>query len=76
VPLEHPRCGTFDGGAVGDVAELVLAADLAGERAQPLFAPREQDAVPAAWAEEAYELGADPRRRTGDDGDAQEASVP
>ena len=37
--------------AVGDVADLVLAAELLRERAQPLLAPREQHAVPAARGE-------------------------
>ena len=38
MPLEHARRERLDGGAVADVAELDLAADLVGERSEP--APR------------------------------------
>jgi hypothetical protein len=43
----HTCCDVVDSGAVRDVAEFVLAADLLGQRAQPLLAARQQDAVPA-----------------------------
>ena len=49
----------LDGASVGDVAQLVLAAELLRERAQPVLAPREQHAVPAAAREE---RGRSPRR--------------
>ena len=67
MPPEHLRSGALDGGAVGDVTHLVLAADLHGERTQPVLAPREEDAVPAARREQPRKLGADARGRTGDD---------
>ena len=50
MPLEHARGERLDGGAVADVAELDLAADLVGERAEPVLAPGDEHAVPAAAA--------------------------
>ena len=64
MPLEDSRRGAVDGLTVGDVAELVLAADLLRERAQPVLAPREQHAVPAAPREEPGDLRADAGRRS------------
>src|SRR5207244_7953808 len=59
--LENGGGDPVDGFAVGDVEELVLAADLLGERAQPVLAPREQDAAPTVLREQ-------PRRRLADPG--------
>ena len=74
MPLEHAGRGGLDRGAVGDVAQLVLAAGLLGERAQRLLAPCEQHAVPAAPGELPGQLRADPGRGPRDDADA--AQVP
>jgi len=68
--LEDARRDRVHGGAIGDVAELELAADLLGERAQALLATRKQHAVPAAARESARELCTDAGGRAGDDGDA------
>jgi hypothetical protein len=70
MPRAHGRGDALDGLAVADVAELVLAAELLGERAQPLLAPREEDTEVAARGEGAGDRGADAARGAGDDGDA------
>jgi hypothetical protein len=70
VPLTDARCGRLDLGAVGDVADLGLGAELGGDPLQPLGAAREQDAAPAALAQEPCGRGPDPARPSGDDGDA------
>ena len=49
--LEDARGHALDRLPVGDVAHLVLAADLLGERPQPILASGEQHAVPAAARE-------------------------
>ena len=56
---EDARGHLFDRLAVGDVAELVLAADLVRERPQALLAARQQDALPAAPGEQPRDLRAD-----------------
>ena len=53
---------------VGDVAELVLAAELGRQRLEPLLPPRNQHAVPAPPRELARGRLADAARRAGDDG--------
>ena len=53
MPREHPGCGGLHRLAVADVASLGLAAELLGERAQALFSPGQQHAVPAALAQQA-----------------------
>jgi hypothetical protein len=53
---------------IGDVADGVLRAELAGERLQPLLAARQQQAPPAARGEAADDRLAEPARRAGDDG--------
>jgi hypothetical protein len=58
------------GSAVRHVAELELAADRLCERPQPLFATRQEHAVPPARGERARQVGADAGRGPGDDGDA------
>ena len=70
MPLADPRRGRLDLGAVGDVADLGLGADLGGDPLQPLGAAREEDAAPAALGQEPRGGGADPARPSGDDGDA------
>ena len=52
VPLEDAGCDALDGLPIGDVAQLVLAADLLGERPQPVLAACEQHAAPAATREQ------------------------
>ena len=71
VPLED-ACGyPLDRLAVGDVADLELAAELACERLEPLAAPGEQDAVASPRRERPRRRLADPARGAGDDGDAR-----
>ena len=48
--LEDPLGHRVDRVAVGDVAELDLAADLVGEGPQPVFPARDEHAVPALLA--------------------------
>ena len=67
MPLEDSGRDALDRLPVGDVADLVLAADLLGERPQPILAAGEQHAVPAAAREQACDLRADAGRRAGDD---------
>ena len=45
--LEHAPGECLDGGPVCDVAQLDLAADLVGELAEEILAPRDEDAAPA-----------------------------
>src|SRR5205823_2637294 len=70
MPLANRGRRPLHGLAVGDVAELVLAAELLGQRAEPVLAPGEEDAEVAARREGAGDRGADPARGAGDDGDA------
>ena len=63
VSLEDARGGSLDGRAVGDVADLGLAPDLVGERAQPILAARDEHAAPSLFREEAGGRLADPGRR-------------
>ena len=70
MPRSDGAGGALDAVAVGDVADLVLAADLGGNLTEPLLATREQDAAPAAGGERAGERGADAGRPAGDYGDA------
>ena len=61
VPLEHSCGDGLDGGAVGDVARLSLAAQLLRERLESIGAAREQDAEVAPRREQAGDLDADAR---------------
>ena len=70
VTLEHGRGGALDRLAFGDVAELVLAAELGRERCEPVLAACHQDEVPAVASEPARERLADPARRARDDRDS------
>ena len=56
--------------AVGDVADLPLAADLRGDALELVRAPREQDAVPAPARELARDRLADARRGSRDHRDS------
>ena len=70
MPLGH-ACGQgVDSGAVADVADLRLRADLLGELAQSLLAARDEHAAPACAGEVARERGSDPARAAGDHGHA------
>ena len=62
VPLQHAGGEGLDGGAVADVARLGLGAGLLGERPEPVFPARDEDAVPPACCERARRRLADPRR--------------
>ncbi len=66
--LEHRCRRAVDGLAVGDVADLCLAAELLREGLQTLAAAGEQDAAPAAAGEPAGDLRADATRGARDDG--------
>ena len=61
--LQDPRRDLVDLLAVGDVADLPLAADLTRQRLEPIRAPREQDAPPAAPGKLAGGRLPDPRGR-------------
>jgi hypothetical protein len=69
MPLAHRRRRSLDRFAVGDVADLGLAVELLGERAEPVLAARDEDASVAAGGESTGDRGADPARGAGDDGD-------
>lgn len=65
------RCGrALDRLAVGDVAELVLGAELVGQRPEPVLTAGEEDAEVPAAGQLAGDRGADAARGAGDDGDA------
>ena len=49
----------FDGLAVADVADLVLAVDLV-RRGEPLLVARDEDAVPALLRKQPHDRGPDP----------------
>ena len=69
MPFAH-RCGdALDFGTVGDVADLLLRAELAGDLGQPLLAAGQQHELPTTSRERASDRGADPTRAAGDDGD-------
>ena len=70
MPVEDACRDRLDRGPVGDVAELVLAVGLGRERAEPVFPPRQEGAMPAVSGERAGKLGSDARRRPRDDRDA------
>jgi hypothetical protein len=55
--------------AARDVAHVRLAAELLGERLEPVAPPREQHAPPRLAREAPGDRRADPARRAGDDGD-------
>ena len=63
------RRDRLDGVAVADVAELDLAADLVGERAQPVLAPCDEHAPPASLGEQPGGRLPDPGRGSRDDRD-------
>ena len=67
--LEDAGGDGLDGAAVGDVARLGLAAELLGERLEPVGPAGEQDAEVAPRCEQAGDLDADPRRGPRDDRD-------
>ena len=60
--LEHAGGHRLDGVAVAHVAELDLGVDLVGECAQPVLAPRDEDALPPLPREQAGGRLADPGR--------------
>jgi hypothetical protein len=70
MPLRHGRAHALDRLAVTDVADLVLAAQLLGERAQQLLAARDDDRQPVPLGEPPGDRLADAGAPTCDDGDA------
>ena len=68
MPRGNGLCNAFDVVAVRDVAQLVLGAQLLGERTQPVLATRKQHELPAAARELAADRFADPAGCPGDDG--------
>jgi hypothetical protein len=66
VPLEDGGGGAVDVLTVGDVTELVLAAQLGRERLEPLPTPRHEHAVPPSARKLARCRLADPARGAGD----------
>jgi hypothetical protein len=70
VALADPGHGGLDLLALGHVAELVLAAELVGQRLEPLAPAGDEDAAPAALREPARDRLADARAGSGDYGDA------
>jgi hypothetical protein len=70
MPSEDAGGHGVDGLAVGDVAELHLAAELVRQCPKPLLAARDEDAVPFLAREQPRDRLADARRRAGYDGDA------
>ena len=71
--LEDARGERVHRGAVDDVAELDLSADLVRERAKPIFATRDEDAVPALLREQPRGSLADAGGRSRYDRDALNA---
>ena len=69
VPFAHRRGDALDFGTVGDVADLLLRAELAGDLGQPLLAAGQQRSCQPRPRERARDRGADPARAAGDDGD-------
>lgn len=70
MPLTDPFGRLLDGRAVGDVADLVLGADLGGRLPEPLLTAAEEDAEPAPFGEAPCQRRADPSRAAGNDGHA------
>jgi hypothetical protein len=68
--LHHSSGDAFDLVAAADVAELILGAELLGQRSKSVLAAREQDGVPATCRERAGDRLSDPARAARDDGDA------
>jgi hypothetical protein len=73
MPLEDARGERIDCGAVADVAEVDLSADLVRERAKPIFATGDEDAVPALLREQPRGGFADAGGRSRYDRDALNA---
>ena len=68
VARQDRRGRPVDVAPVGDVAELVLAAELRGQGLQPLLPAGDEHAVPALPRQLPRGRGADPAGRTGDHG--------
>ena len=73
--LEDRGGNAVDRLPVGDVEELVLAAELLREGPEPVLPPGEEDAAKAAACKLARDRGADAARRAGDDGYLQSRTV-
>lgn len=71
--LEDACCERVDCGAVADVAELDVPADLVRERAQPVLAPCDEETVPALLRKQARGRLADAGGRSRYDRDALNA---
>jgi hypothetical protein len=68
MPCQHRSGHAFDVLTASDIADLVLAPELRGERPQAVLAAGEEDDAPALAGETAGDRLADPARRAGDDG--------
>ena len=75
MPLQDRRGGAVDVGAVRDIADLVLAAQLGREPLEPVLPARDEHRPPAAPRQLASRRLADAAGRAGDDGDLH-AGVP
>jgi hypothetical protein len=73
VALQDALAERIDRGAVADVAELDLPADLLRERSQPILAARNEDAMPALLREQPRSRLADAGGRSRYDRDALNA---
>ena len=67
MPCANLRGHAFDGLAVADVADFVLARDLVRHCGEPLLVARDEDAVPALLREPPGDSGADARAAACDD---------
>ena len=75
VTLPDPGRHRIDLGAVGDVANLGLCAELRGGLFELLRSAGQEDAMPAAGGEGARGRSADPARSPGDDGHGHPTTI-
>src|SRR6266511_810381 len=68
--FHHGSGDAFDLVAAANVAELILGAELLGQRSEPVLAAREQDRMPATCRKRAGDRLPDPARAARYDGDA------
>src|SRR5205085_8622338 len=75
VPRANALRRLLDRAPLADVAALELTAQLAGERAEPFFAARDEHAEPVASCERTGDRLADPAGSAGDDRDASQRQM-